>query len=144
VPDHLRSDFQDLVRELAEWRVAEYLERSRPDAQQSGWFTCRVSHAGGRPILFLPDRKRQAGIPEGWTPVYVDGKWTRANFVSKAINVVQDPHGQENRLAEILRGWFGDDAGRPGTRQQVEFEPYEDGFAMRPREPAAGGLSPRA
>ena len=143
VPDSLRPDFQDLVRELAEWRLAEYLQRPGPDAGQAGQFTCRVSHAGDRPILFLPDRRRQAGVPEGWTRVYADGEWSRANFVKVAVNVVQGPEGEENRLPEILRGWFGAEAGRPGTRHQVEFRPYEDGFAMRPCEPATGDASPR-
>jgi hypothetical protein len=27
VPEELRSDFQDLVRELVDWRLAEYLQR---------------------------------------------------------------------------------------------------------------------
>jgi hypothetical protein len=133
VPDALRSDFQDLARELAEWRLSEYLQRPGPDAGQPGRFTCRVSHSGGRPILFLPDRKRHTGIPQGWTRVYADGEWARANFVKTAVNVLQDPEGGGNRLPEILRGWFGATAGMPGTRHQVEFQPYEDGFAMSPR-----------
>jgi hypothetical protein len=143
VPDSLRSDFQDLTRELVEWRLSEYLQRPGADAGQPGRFTCRVSHSSSRPILFLPDRKRYIGIPEGWARVYANGEWGRANFVKTALNVVQGPEGGENRLPAILRGWFGAKAGMPGTRHQVEFQPYEDGFAMSPRATTSGDDSPR-
>jgi hypothetical protein len=35
-------------------------------------------------------------------------------------------------LAEILRGWFGPNAGQPGTRFQVVIEAGEDGWIMSP------------
>jgi hypothetical protein len=133
VPDPLRYDFQDLARELAEWKLSAYLQRPGPHADESGRFTCRVSHSAGSPILFLPDRKRYAGIPTGWSNVYANGEWIRANFVKMAVNVAEGPEGGRNRLPEILRGWFGANAGMPGTRHQVEFQPYEDGYAMSPR-----------
>jgi hypothetical protein len=43
----------DLVRETVDWRLAEYLQREGDDASD---IVCKVSHANGRPILFLPDR----------------------------------------------------------------------------------------
>jgi hypothetical protein len=64
VPDELREATQDLVEELVEWRLGEYLQRSAV-ARGPDRFVCRVSHAGGRPILFLPDRERTPGLPEG-------------------------------------------------------------------------------
>jgi hypothetical protein len=61
----LREALQELTRELAEWRLAEYL--SRPDlatvAPES--FTCKVLHSGGKPILFLPDRAKHPKLPAG-------------------------------------------------------------------------------
>ena len=35
-------------------------------------------------------------------------------------------------LSSLLRGWFGPDAGRPGTNFSVTFEPTSEGFEMRP------------
>jgi len=45
----------------------------------------------------------------------------QVNFVKIAVNVMRQEEGGANVLAEILRGWFGDDAGQPGTRFQVAF-----------------------
>ena len=61
----LREALQELTRELAEWRLAEYL--SRPDlatvAPES--FACKVLHSGGKPSLFLPDRAKHPNLPAG-------------------------------------------------------------------------------
>src|SRR5262249_38710983 len=54
VAPELREAFQELVRELADWRLAEYLNRS--DIASTTQFICKVSHSGDRPILFFPDR----------------------------------------------------------------------------------------
>jgi hypothetical protein len=54
------AGLQELVRELAEWRLTEYLDRAKK--QTSGAYTLKVSHASGQPILFLPSRD------ERWTP----------------------------------------------------------------------------
>jgi superfamily II DNA or RNA helicase len=120
----LREDevevFSELVRELAEFRLAEYL--SRPAVSGEGVrFQCRVSHSSGSPIIRLPDRNRVEGIPEGWVPVDADGEAREANFVKIAVNVMRRPGSEENVLPELLRGWFGAEAGSPGTRQLVEF-----------------------
>lgn len=89
-----REALQELVRELVEWRLAEYLQRpgadmEREDARRVAEaapaylvstdadsasnrqvrFTCKVSHANARPILFLPNRETHTGIPEGWATV---------------------------------------------------------------------------
>ncbi len=74
VPDALREAALDLVEELVEWRLAEYLRRS-PQTQGPDRFVCRVSHAGGRPMLFLPDRDKTPGLPIGWRgPDQSDGQ----------------------------------------------------------------------
>jgi hypothetical protein len=111
---------QELVRELAEWRLTEYLDRAQ--TQKAGFSTLKVSHASGKPILFLPSEPERSDLPEGWTDVQIEGQTYSANFVKVAINVVRRPGEEDNELAGILRGWFGPDAGAPGTRHTVALE----------------------
>jgi len=131
VPDSVRGAFQILVREVTEWRLAEYLSRASESAPGTP-FTMKVSHSNGQPILFLPNRARVDGIPEGWQPVLIDGKPYQANFVKIAVNVVRADGDDENALASILRGWFGHDAGRPGTNHAVACEHIDGEWTMRP------------
>jgi superfamily II DNA or RNA helicase/diadenosine tetraphosphate (Ap4A) HIT family hydrolase len=131
IPDSARAGFQRLVRELAEWRLTEYLSRTDETPLQDA-FTMKVSHSAGQPILFLPDRTKVAGIPEGWQSVSIDGRPYRANFVKIAVNVVRAADSDDNALPAILRGWFGHDAGRPGTNHTVVCEHAEGEWVMRP------------
>src|SRR5262249_42174028 len=39
---------------------------------------------------------------------------------------------ERNRLPEILRGWFGPDAGSPGTRHQAILEEKKGTWTLRP------------
>lgn len=126
-----RTEFQTLVRELVDWRLAEYLSRA-PDDSPSAGFVLNVSHSDGRPILFLPDRATTPGIPEGWQTVLIDRDRYQANFVRIAINVVRKENSEENLLPKILRGWFGPDAGRPGTTHKVQCEPADGEFRISP------------
>jgi superfamily II DNA or RNA helicase/HKD family nuclease len=107
---------QDLIREIIDWRLAEYFRR-RPAV--SGQFTLKVSHADGKPILFYPAARD--GLPTGLTPVRINGKVYEANFVKVALNVVRLPGEKTNELPSVLRGWFGPDAGLPGTNHQVSL-----------------------
>lgn len=139
-----RAAFQELVRELAEWRLAEYLSRTDETAAAGTAFTCKVSHSNDRPILFLPDRSTHPQIPSDWQPVEADGQRYEANFVKIAINVLREPGTETNLLPELLKRWFGPNAGRPGTQFQVIFEPLEEGYRMRPNSPApTTSLSPK-
>ncbi len=131
VTSNEREPFQELVRELADWRLAEYLSRNGSSEELS--FECKVSHATGRPILFLPDRATTEGIPSGWTPVVADGETYEANFVKVAVNVMRQEGSEDNVLPEVLRSWFGEDAGLPGTSHRVVFEYREDGWHLNPR-----------
>jgi hypothetical protein len=119
------------VRELAEWRLLEYVRR-RSIPHDVDRFTCNVSHANGRPILFLPSRDRHPDLPLGWQTVLVDGEELQANFVKVALNVVTRPGSRENLLPEILRGWFGPDAGQPGRADQVVFRRTGAEYVMEP------------
>lgn len=132
IPAGLRAPFQELVREIVDWRMAEYLRRGT-ELAAGAVFDAKVSHAGPNPILFLPDRDTHADIPSGWTRVEFNGEPHEANFVQIALNVVRKEGAEQNRLPEILYGWFGPDAGRPGTSFSVLFERAEDGWHARPR-----------
>jgi superfamily II DNA or RNA helicase len=123
-----------LIREIAEWRLAEYLRRAAAGQEQDRFY-CRVSHSGNRPIIFLPSRASTPGIPEGWTEILLNNEPRMANFAKVAVNVVSLAREGENLLPDILRDWFGPDAGLPGTRHQVVFDRTQGGLSLRPDVP---------
>ena len=129
----LRSTAALLTRELCDWRLAVYMRRTG-SADGAPRIICRVSHAGGSPILFLPSRDRTPGVPEGWVKVAANGTAYHAKFVKIAVNVMNAEGEERNVLSEVLRGWFGPNAGQPGTAQQVVFtrEPDGDGYRLEP------------
>ncbi len=113
-----RVILQKLAREIVDWRLAEYIDRPG-QAQGDIRIECRLSHSGGNPIIRLPSRQGVESLPSGWTPLVVDGQTLYGNFVKIALNVVaREPEGT-NILPEVLRGWYGPDAGLPGTRHDV-------------------------
>jgi superfamily II DNA or RNA helicase/diadenosine tetraphosphate (Ap4A) HIT family hydrolase len=124
----VRAAFQELVRELVDWRLAEYLVRQRAQAAE---FVLKVSHAGKRPIVFL-DRDRNSGLPEGATKVHVGAEVLEANFAKVALNVVRTPGKDDNELPRILRGWFGHDAGLPGTSHRVVLARDAEDWVLSP------------
>jgi superfamily II DNA or RNA helicase/diadenosine tetraphosphate (Ap4A) HIT family hydrolase len=127
---------QELTREICDWRLAQYLDRSDSRAR-AAHVICKVSHSSGNPILFFsPDRESNPGIPEGWIPVEVDGRMLEANFVKIAVNVMREPGGDENLLPGILRRYFGENAGQPGTNQFVRFSLRGDDYRLEPQTDA--------
>jgi superfamily II DNA or RNA helicase/diadenosine tetraphosphate (Ap4A) HIT family hydrolase len=133
-----REALCELVREIADWRLAQYLDRPRSEAgEEAGMqqFTATVSHAEGRPILFLPDRKQHPGLPRRWTKVLTSEGEFEANFVMVAINVMRRPGSSANELPDVLRKWFGPNAGKPGTRYYVLIERKGNQWRMRPQSP---------
>jgi superfamily II DNA or RNA helicase/HKD family nuclease/diadenosine tetraphosphate (Ap4A) HIT family hydrolase len=133
VPAHLKEVAQDLVREIAEWRLTGYLRRSLI-AQTANRIVCSVSHSSGRPILFLPNRSKAPGIPEGWQDVVINGEMHQAKFVKIAVNVVTRPASEENVLPAILKGWFGEQAGMAGRTDTVAFTRSGDTFVLAPAQ----------
>ena len=126
----------ELVRELADWRLVEYLDRAKAGSVESEGtqqFKATVSHSGGRPILFLPDRKQHPNVPRNWTKVLTSEGEFEANFVMVAVNMMRRPGSQKNELPEVLRKWFGPDAGKPGTRYYVLIERRGNQWRMRPQ-----------
>lgn len=135
----LRESAALLSRELADWRLAVYVRRTGT-TDGAPRIVCKVSHSGGTPILFLPSRDRNPGIPEGWVRVVANGETYQANFVKVAVNVMHREDGDRNVLSDVLRGWFGSQAGLPGTAQQVVFAREEEGYRLEPwREEIARG-----
>ena len=132
---------QELIREIVEWRLAEYF--SRPSQQnEARQYVLKVSHANGTPILFLPDRTAHPDLPEGWTDIRVNDETLNANFVKIAINVVRRAGSDENVLSQMLQQWFGDDAGKPGTRHQLTLQAEREGWSLRPVGANAVGAVP--
>jgi superfamily II DNA or RNA helicase/HKD family nuclease len=128
-----REALQELVRELVEWRLAEYLQRTPETPEAEERIVCKVSHAGGRPIIFL-DRNKYPHTPEGWTDVLVDDETYRANFVKVALNVIQHSGSENNELPALMRRWFGPDAGLPGTTFLVSFSRVNNKYLMKPAQ----------
>jgi superfamily II DNA or RNA helicase/HKD family nuclease/diadenosine tetraphosphate (Ap4A) HIT family hydrolase len=140
IPDSSVAAAQELIREIVDWRLAEYFTRST--ATDGKQFVLKISHTNGNPILFLPDRDAYPDLPEGWTELRIDGDILRANFVKIALNVVERAGGEENVLPQVLRKWFGEDAGLPGTRHQVMLKLEGDGWSLAPLGTSAVSIQP--
>jgi len=120
--------FGALLREILDWRLAQYLIRGGGLED----VICRVSrNTGGNPILFLPNGKSKAPA-EGLLEVNVDGQVLEATVAKVAINVIRDPISGANRLPEILRDWFGPEAGLPGRSHRVRLHRRGDSMVMEP------------
>ena len=123
--------FRELLREILDWRLAQYL--SRPTANDpTADIVCRVARAGDRPILFLPSSAMNLHLDVGPAPVEINGQTYEAVIAKIAINVVRQGGQEENLLPEILRGWFGEDAGLPGRGERVRLKRAPSGLAMEP------------
>lgn len=119
VAEHTRSRLQSLVREIAEWRLAEYIDR--PSEADEDGYVIKVNQTTGRPILFPLERDKHGSLPRGWTDVVAGAQTYVANFVEQAINVIRRPGSEDNIIASLLRGWFGPNAGAPGTRHYIRL-----------------------
>jgi len=135
IDEDLREPLQDLVHELIEWRLAVYLQRT---SRHRGidHFLGRVAQSNGRPIIFL-DRERVPGIPEGWQDVQAGEEHYQANFVKIAVNVLAPAGSQENKLPDLLRQWFGPDAGASGRTDHVEFQRRGSMYVIGPYNPGS-------
>ncbi|MEN8207350.1 MAG: DUF3427 domain-containing protein [Pseudomonadota bacterium] len=129
----------DLTRELCDYRLAQYLERLQGEMQFAPRIVCAVSHANGKPMLFLPDRDKTPGIPSGWQSVIANAEPYNANFVKVAVNVMRKEGNEENVLPDVLCEWFGANAGEPSTANRVIFEWKENNYVMRPLEARGDG-----
>jgi hypothetical protein len=124
-----RERFAGLLRELVDWRLAEYLDRGRP---QEGHLCRIISAGGGRPIIKLPSRTGEANIPVDWVSVEMDGNAYMAKFAKQYINIVRETQeSKKNVLSDILRSWHGPTVGQRGTRFEVQLVQDADGWHLR-------------
>ena len=61
----LRPAFQEMLRELVDWRLAEYL--SRAQRAETDDIVCKVSHSNGEPICFYRIDADHPELPTGET-----------------------------------------------------------------------------
>lgn len=126
-----------LVDELADWRLARYLDGKRI---LSG-YRLRVTHASNRPILMF-DRKSAPGIPQGrGILVDVGDGSLLMDFMKVAVNVARREDSDENVLPTLLIDWFGANAGQSGTLFEVELHSAGDGWHLHRVDPGAAANS---
>ncbi len=116
-----------IVSEIVDWRIAELLGQARD-------LVCNVQrNGGGQPILFLPSGASAAAFPRGDLDAIMDGARVVACVRKIAVNrVVAIKGAHENLLPGILRRWFGEDAGKPGTGFKVWLRRHGDRVALEP------------
>ena len=139
VPAEQGDAFDAMVAEIVEWRLADYLLRS--STAEDGAVRCTVSHSSGSPIVRF-DRARHPELPMGVVPFTADGRTYEGRFMKIALNVAHLRDEERNALPDLMRDWFGPNAGHPGTRHQVVLQRGGEGWTMAPVRPAAAdGLS---
>ena len=134
-PENLRSDFEAMTAELLDYRLAHYAKNrlQASAAPGAGRFVAKVSHSGGKPILRLPTVEELPGRPIGPTTATLpDGSQWVFKFVKIACNVASPLGSEENQILPLLRGWFGENAGAPGTNYQVAFTRTDSGWSVAP------------
>ena len=124
-----RPLLQEMAREIVDWRLARYLQRTEPKAEG---IVCAVKQSNGRPMIFIHAREEHPELPLGTTPLLIDGVPHEADFVKIALNVIRKSGEEGNVLPGIMRSWFGPDAGQPGTSHQVALTQTTEGWTLRP------------
>ena len=151
-PPELRAAFESLTGELVDLRLAHYTHsrlsshkasRGSEGTPLSTTFRAKVSHSGGKPILFLPTVESVPSRPTGPTRVRLaDGREWVFRFVKVACNVAHPADTASargnNALPALLRDWFGPDAGLPGTNFEVEFCSIDGAWSVAPVAYASG------
>jgi phage repressor protein C with HTH and peptisase S24 domain len=134
-PKNLRPGFESMTAELVDYRLAHYAKTRIEKAAEltAGRFVAKVSHSGGKPILRLPTVEELPGRPIGPTTATLpDGSQWVFKFVKIACNVASPLGSEESQILPLLRGWFGENAGAPGTNYQVAFTQSESGWTVEP------------
>jgi SOS-response transcriptional repressor LexA len=135
VDPRIQPTLEAMTSEIIDWRLAQYVRRWKKDSATEGnvTFEAKVSHANGRPILFVPDKTVCPGRPVGPTSVQLpNGSRWEFKFVKVACNVAAPEGETSNQLSDLLRNWFGPNAGLPGTGFVVRFTKEGDAWAASP------------
>ena len=121
---------QEVLASLTIWRTR--IEQDKL-AHTARGFQARVIRAGERPILKLPDRELTHQVPRGTVTVSLpDRSMWSFRFVKIACNVAHPVGDSSNRLGDLMREWFGEDAGKPGTTHQLFFWQTAGGWSVEP------------
>jgi len=132
-----------LVRELVDYRLAQYRDRRAQSEPTLDGFVCKVFWNQRDPILKMPPRGATP-LPDGETDVRVpDGAIWQFRFMKEAVNVARPAGTTRNQLPDLLRGWFGPRAGQPGTAFQVRFHATPDGYWIQPVQSASIDVASR-
>lgn len=143
----LLSTLEAMTSEVVDWRLAQYVRRWRDetdsDSEKIVAFEGKVSHTNGRPILFIPETTVCPGRPVGPTPVKLpDGARWEFKFVKVACNVAAPEGERGNQLGDLLKKWFGPNAGLPGTGFVVRFT--KDGDIWTASPAPTSGVQPES
>jgi superfamily II DNA or RNA helicase/HKD family nuclease len=115
-----------LLAEIVAWRIAEIIGAGRD-------IVCNVQRNGAQaPILFLPSGATGDSFPRGDIDATIDGVSLVVQVRKVAINKVVARGTKTNLLPDILRRWFGPDAGKPGTGFKVWLRRRGDRLTMEP------------
>jgi superfamily II DNA or RNA helicase/diadenosine tetraphosphate (Ap4A) HIT family hydrolase/SOS-response transcriptional repressor LexA len=132
-----------LVRELVDYRLAQYRDRRAQSEPTLDGFVCKVFWNQRDPILKMPPRG-VTPLPDGETDVRLpDGSIWQFRFMKEAVNVARPAGTTRNQLPDLLRGWFGPRAGQPGTAFQVRFHATPDGYWIQPVQSASIDVASR-
>jgi hypothetical protein len=133
IAEHEAEKFVAMAAEIIDWRLLRYLTEDIIK-KVPGQMVLRLGcHPGGRPLIRL-DRKKHEQTPKGLVDFSANGKIYIGNFVKIALNVAAFPDEDRNVLPDLLRYWFGPEAGHPGTKHHVVLTQNENGWALRPLE----------
>ncbi|WP_437971076.1 DEAD/DEAH box helicase family protein [Sorangium sp. So ce260] len=142
-PDGDEAVLAAMTWELVDYRLAMYRARGKEEAAGAS-FTTRVLWNQRDPILKLPSRKAHPDLPSGDTDVRLpNGDVWRFRFMREFCNVAHPIGSQRNQLPDLLRGWFGLAAGRPGTAFNVRFSRSPDGLWVEPESHEGVSIAPR-
>jgi SOS-response transcriptional repressor LexA len=139
----LQNTFRSMLRELIDYRLAQHRDRAGAPAAADS-FECKLlQNSGHNPILKLPPRASR-NIPDGDIEVHLpDGTIRIFGFRKEYINKASTPGKNVNELPDLLRGWFGLNAGRPGTNFRVRFSYSPDGLWIEPDQREVAALDSR-
>lgn len=145
VPVEIGDAFDAMVAELVEWRLGEYLLRAgsvsaESDDSEATVARCEVANVGGLPIVRLA-REINSDLPYGEVRFTADGTEYVGRLGKRNLKEAWTPGDEStNRLPELLRGWFGPDAGLAGTRHAVTLTESAVGWVLA-SEDARRGLA---
>ena len=127
--------FRELLREVLDWRLAEYLSRQGDEDTD---IICRVARTEDHLVLFLPASAETLHLEQGPISARIGETTYEALIAKVTISVVRKPGDETNLLPELLRSWFGEEAGLPGRSDKVRIKRGPSGLEMEAFRISAG------